>query len=204
MIKKIFKREYPFNYYGWTDFLWKNFYVPSYKRKLFKRFKKYDYCNFDIVDSIVEFNFEMFCDWFETSAKRYTELEPFNINENLGWVPVKEIKKVYQYITKYRQKNKEVVERLKTSLFDAHEIHWKEIKSFNNYYVDLEVFYNEDKKIISIIKTKKIYKDQISKEEGEKINKNSSNVIWKAEQKMTEWDSEILNFIVKNRERFWI
>jgi len=124
--------KYPFNIYGWNDFIYNYIKLPYWNIKLL--FKgEFPFVPWDITDSSIEIIFLQFKEYYENHNDRYSE-EHIKLYYNDKFVPKKiaderakacrEIRDIFLYITLSRHLNKMKLEHIQNEMFKDSKHRW--------------------------------------------------------------------------------
>lgn len=173
------------NKYWWGDF--KFFFKKIYFRIIFfKKIWKYYECNWDIVDSIRDINFELFKIFIELLKKveRYHPIQYGIETEKESEEIFRDYENMYQWIVEDRQK-----------LIDILEKRW------DNYFKKYPTFFEKIDGEYSRLKYKYEYLNNY--EEIEKQRKKDFQHLQDIEKDIQEKDKEVLEKIIKYKDRMW-
>lgn len=143
--------RYPFNKYGWIDFLDKYIKRPHWNRKMIRE-ADYPFIPWDISESLAELvfvQFKMFCEKYSNRFDEYKGwVEELAANRGVWskeqitqWEEIIEDRKVngqigkncYTYITDSRIANKKLVDNLLKEMYESSIIDWEDSKDHPGY-----------------------------------------------------------------------
>lgn len=199
--------KYPFNRYRFFDLKWRYWTIPKFKFQLFRRIKHINYCSWDMVESINEMLFAMFCHFWEENKTYYKELDKYN-QDTEGWITFDRFDYLYKYIKYYRVNNKQTFETLEDKYFKSIHSEFIQCEDNEEYSTMKSTTLHYIKAKYKVDKDLRIFTVQSAEEVDVNIKRKPKNIIeysnlYAIERQLNTWDNDIAKLIIDYREALW-